>query len=60
MLVYLHRFRRTGSEEEAVLESARAHTVYNTVIVVLVLITVVVLALSGEGSAAGGRYLRHP
>jgi hypothetical protein len=51
MVVYLRRFRRTGSEEEAVLDSARAHAVYNTIIVGLVLITVIALAFAGEGAA---------
>jgi hypothetical protein len=44
MAVYLRFFRRVPSTELATLESARAHTVYNGVIVVLVLITVVISA----------------
>ncbi len=45
MWVYLHRFRATGSRREATLESARAHTVYNAVIIVLVVVAIVIDAL---------------
>jgi hypothetical protein len=44
MAVYLRRFRLTGHEEEAVLDSARAHTVYNTIIVAVVLVAIVLVA----------------
>jgi hypothetical protein len=44
---YLRCFRRTGSEQEAVLDSARAHSVYNTIIVGLVLVAVIVTAVGG-------------
>jgi len=46
MAVYLRRYRATGSRIEATLESARAHTVYNAVIVSLVLALVVVDAVA--------------
>jgi len=42
MAVYLQCFRATGSQTEATLESARAHTVYNATIVSFVLAIVVV------------------
>lgn len=44
MRCYLRVFARTGSRHEATLESTRAHTVYNGVIVVLVLLSIVLLA----------------
>jgi hypothetical protein len=40
MRTYLHAFARTGSRAEATFESARAHTAYNAVIVVVVIVTV--------------------
>ncbi|MEI8239581.1 MAG: hypothetical protein WCI22_09180 [Actinomycetota bacterium] len=42
MAVYLRYYRHTPSAELATLESARAHTVYNGIIVAAVLITVVI------------------
>ena len=44
MAVYLRAYRVHHDQREAVLESARAHAVYNVIIVVLVLITVVLIA----------------
>lgn len=41
---YVRTFSLTGSRREATLESTRAHTVYNAVIVVLVLVSLVLLA----------------
>lgn len=41
---YLRAWRRTGSADAAQLESTRAHTVYNAVILVLVLVAVVASA----------------
>jgi hypothetical protein len=38
--VYLRRFRQSGQQHEAVLESTRAHATYNGLIVVLVLVVV--------------------
>jgi hypothetical protein len=38
--VYIHAFRRSGNRRTAVFESARAHTAYNAVIVVLILAVV--------------------
>jgi hypothetical protein len=43
-LVYLRRYRQTASQDEAVLESTRAHTAYNGLIVILVLIVLVLAA----------------
>ena len=40
-LAYLRRFRQTGSQREAVLESTRAHTTYNGLIVILALVVLV-------------------
>jgi len=45
MAVYLRGWRHTGDQREAVLESARAHSVYNTFIIGIVLITVVLVAI---------------
>lgn len=45
MLVYLRSFRRTGSVQEATLESTTAHTVYNGVIIGIVIIALVLTAL---------------
>lgn len=42
MRVYLRDFRRTGSSDDATLESATAHTVYNGVIISVVVIAIVV------------------
>ena len=47
MRVYLARFRATGSQREATLESTRAHTAYNSVIVMLVLVGIVLDSLLG-------------
>ncbi len=44
MAVYLRSWRRLHDEREAVLESARAHVVYNTGIIGLVAVLVVLLA----------------
>jgi hypothetical protein len=44
MVVYLRTWRRTHDEREAVLESARAHAVYNTFIIGIVLVLVLLLA----------------
>ena len=44
MAVYLRAYRVHHDPREAVLDSARAHAVYNVIIVVLVLITVVLIA----------------
>jgi len=44
MLVYLRRWRATHLEHEAVLESTRAHLVYNAGIILLVLVTVILVA----------------
>ena len=44
MAAYLRSYRVHHEQREAVLESARAHAVYNVIIVVLVLITVVLIA----------------
>jgi hypothetical protein len=41
MYVYLRAFRRTGWQRAATLESARAHTSYNAVIIALVLVAIV-------------------
>lgn len=45
MRVYLARFHSTGSRREATLESARAHTAYNGIIVMLVLVGLLLDAL---------------
>jgi hypothetical protein len=45
MLVYLRSFQRTGSVQEATLESTTAHTVYNGVIIGVVIIALVLTAL---------------
>jgi hypothetical protein len=45
MHCYLRGYRPDHSRREAVLESARAHTVYNVVIVVMVLTAVVLQAV---------------
>jgi hypothetical protein len=42
MIVYLRRFRSTNDRHEATLESTRAHTAYNAVILLLVLILLLV------------------
>lgn len=47
LTVYLRAYRATRSSHAAVLESTRAHTAYNAVIVTLVLVAVVVGVLSG-------------
>ena len=47
MAAYLRSYRVHHEQREAVLESARAHAVYNVIIVVLVLITVVLIATGG-------------
>jgi hypothetical protein len=44
MICYLRTWRRTHDERAATLESARAHTVYNTFIIGIVLITIILLA----------------
>jgi hypothetical protein len=44
---YLAEFRRTGDRELATLESARAHTAYNLVILVVVLVSYGALAVAG-------------
>ena len=41
MVVYLAAVRRTGSTADGVLESTRAHTAYNGVIVMVVCVTLV-------------------
>jgi hypothetical protein len=46
MAVYLRSFRSEQSTAEATLESARAHTAYNGVIVATVVIAVILVALS--------------
>jgi len=45
MWVYLHRYGRTRSSNDATLESTTAHTVYNGAIIVVVLISFISLAL---------------
>ena len=45
MWVYLRRYARTRSSDDATLESTTAHTVYNGVIIVVVLISFISLAL---------------
>lgn len=45
MTVYLRAFGRTGSQRESTLESTRAHTVYNAIIVVLVVVVISLDAL---------------
>lgn len=45
-LVYLRTWRRTGSSRASVLESTRAHTCYNAIIIVLVTIGIVVDAVA--------------
>lgn len=45
MTVYLRAFRTTGSQAEATLESTRAHTAYNGIIVSVVVIAVIATAL---------------
>lgn len=44
MWVYLRRWRATGSQRDATIESAAAHTAYNGVIVALVVVAVVAAA----------------
>ena len=44
MACYLRAHSRTGSQTEAALESTRAHTAYNGIIVVVVLLSIVLLA----------------
>lgn len=46
MAVYLHSYALTGSAHEATLESTRAHTAYNALIIVAVVIAVVVDAVA--------------
>jgi len=41
MRIYLRTFRRTGSRHQATLESTRAHTAYNAIIVVFVVVVLV-------------------
>jgi hypothetical protein len=50
MWAYLRAFGRNHSQREAVLESARAHAVYNAIIVALVL-TVVILVAAGAADS---------
>jgi hypothetical protein len=45
MHVYLDAYRKTGSATEATLESTRAHTAYNAVIIVTVVTAIVVDAV---------------
>lgn len=45
LAVYLREFRRTGSRRRATLESTRAHTAYNGVIMALVVLIVALTAL---------------
>ena len=45
-LVYLRAFARTHQRADAVMDSTRAHTAYNGVIIVLVLIAIVLTAFS--------------
>jgi len=45
MFVYLREFATTESAELAALESARAHTAYNGVIIAVVLVTVLIVAV---------------
>jgi hypothetical protein len=45
MVVYLRAFRRTGSSTEATMDSTRAHTAYNAVIIVTVAVAVAVDAI---------------
>jgi hypothetical protein len=44
---YLRRFRQTGAPREALLESTRAHTAYNGLIVILVLVVVLLTLALG-------------
>ena len=46
MSVYLHAYALTGSAQEATLESTRAHTAYNALIIVTVAIAVAVDAVA--------------
>lgn len=46
-IAYLRRFRQTGSQHEAVLESTRAHTTYNGLVVISVLVALAVFAAIG-------------
>jgi hypothetical protein len=46
MAVYLRSFARTGSANEATLESTRAHTAYNAVIITTVAVAVAVSAVA--------------
>ena len=46
MAVYLHAYALTGSDQEATLESTRAHTAYNALIIVTVAIAVAVDAVA--------------
>jgi hypothetical protein len=46
MAVYLHAYALTGSAQEATLESTRAHTAYNALIIVTVAIAVAVDAVA--------------
>jgi hypothetical protein len=43
MYVYLRQFARTGSANDATLESTTAHTAYNGLIIVMVLLAIVML-----------------
>ncbi|MEZ5257453.1 MAG: hypothetical protein R2705_11340 [Ilumatobacteraceae bacterium] len=55
MVVYLRAFARTGSRHEATLESTRAHTAYNGVIIGLVLVLIAAyMALLGIDAMTGG------
>ncbi len=46
MAVYLHSYALTGSAQEATLESTRAHTAYNALIIVTVAIAIAVDAVA--------------
>ncbi len=50
MAVYLRSYRVHHQQREAVLDSARAHAVYNAIIVVLVLIAVILIATGAATS----------
>jgi polyferredoxin len=46
MVVYLHAYKLTGSVNEATMESTRAHTAYNAMIITTVAIAVAVAAFA--------------
>jgi hypothetical protein len=48
MSVYLRSYASTGSANEATLESTRAHTAYNALIIVLVAVAVAVDAVASR------------